>query len=101
VAAQLSSLVRSGTDSGWCRTSAADRRRRACVCNVEARDVVAGDHDDVVLAGKVAVALITNARYADLVRSGSQLDVLEVGLALTQHQRLEPASRPTMRCRSA
>ena len=32
---------------------------------------------------------------------GASLTCLKVGLVLTQHQRLEPASRPTMRCRSA
>jgi hypothetical protein len=73
--------------SGRCRTSAADRRRRACVCNVEARDVVAGDHDDVVLAGKAAVALITNARCADLVRRSQSRAVVLVAAQPGRRQR--------------
>jgi hypothetical protein len=80
-------LVRSGTDSGRCRTSASDGRPRACVCNVEGRDVVAGDHDDVVLAGKAAVAPITNARRADLVQRSQSRAVVLVAAQPGRRQR--------------
>jgi hypothetical protein len=48
---------------------------------------VAGDHDDVVLAGKAAVALITNARWADLVRRSQSRAVVLVAAQPGRRQR--------------